>query len=206
VNDDKLRAAYETQLLSREGRRTDCAAPEALLAIVENTASESERLQTLRHVGSCRSCRAELDLLHSASAAATESVAAPVWRSPRVLAAAVVLLFVGGVALWQTVRGVPDLPRTASSNAPRLLAPPEDVKATDPLTLVWSALPAARRYEVEILRATGEVVFEGSTADTVLVVPGNTLAAGEDYRWWVVAVLRAGTRASPTRRLRLSTP
>jgi hypothetical protein len=206
VNDEKLRSAYQAQLLNRPERGTDCVAPEALLAIIENTAPESERLQTLRHVGSCRSCRAELDLLYSARAAAEEAVPPPFWLRPRLLAAAALLLFVGAAALWQTMRGTPDLPRAGVVNAPRLLAPAEDVKATGPLTLVWSALPAARRYEVEILRATGEVVLERTTTDTVLVVPDNTLGAGEDYRWWVVAVLREGTRASPTRRLRLTTP
>jgi hypothetical protein len=206
VNDEKLRSAYETHLLNRAERRADCVSPDALLAIVENTAPESERLQTLRHVGSCRSCRAELDLLHSAGAAAEEAVAPPLWRRPRLLAAAVAVLFVGAVALWQTVRGTPDLPRAGVVDAPRLLAPAEDMKATNPVTLVWSALPSARRYEVEILRATGEVVFERATSDTVLAVPDHTLSAGEDYRWWVVAVLREGTRASPTRRLRLITP
>ena len=206
MNDEKLRAAYETHLLQRVERPADCVAPEALLAIVERTASETERLQTLRHVGACRSCRAELDLLRSAARAAEHAAAPSPWRNPRLLAAAVVLLFAGSVAIWQSSRGAPDLPRTVAASTPQLLAPAEEISPSGPVTLVWSALPSARRYDVEVLRATGEVVFAGSTRDTVLVVPTNTLVAGGDYRWWVVALLPEGTRAAPARRLRISNP
>jgi hypothetical protein len=206
VNDEKLRAAYETHLLQRVEHRADCVAPEALLALVEQRASEAERLQTLRHVSSCRLCRADLDLLRSTRAAAEQASAPPLWRNKRLLAAAAVLLFAGGTVIWQNVRGVEDLPRAGASNAPRLLAPAEEVKAAGSLALAWSALPSAQRYEVEILRSTGEVVFASTTRDTVLNVPANALAAGVDYRWWVVAVLPEGTRASPTRRLRITAP
>ena len=202
MNDEKLRTAYQAHLESRAGHRADCVAPEELLALVDGTASPEQRMRVLRHVAGCAACRSELDLMRSAGSAAEHAVAAPLLRNPRALAAATVLVFIGAVAIWQASRGAPNLPRTGASNSVQLIAPSEDAAVAAPVKLIWSALPAARRYEVEILRPGGDVVFTSTTSDTTLVVPANALAAGGDYRWWVVAVLPEGSRPSPTRRLR----
>jgi len=47
--------------------RAACVAPELLLAVVEGGADETDRIQALRHVAACGSCRADVELLRSAA-------------------------------------------------------------------------------------------------------------------------------------------
>lgn len=209
MKDETLQAAYAELLDARGDVRAGCVAPAALLAVADGTAPEAERLRTLRHVGSCRHCRADLDLLRTASDAAAYAVRPVQRRTPLLAAAAGIVLLLGGVALWEANRGpVPETLRQAPTGAVRLLAPPEDSPAAPPVTLAWAPVPDARRYEVEIVRQDGGVVFATTTRDTVLVIPESTaLAPGGDYRWWVRAVLADGTQPrSLVRRLRIASP
>ena len=208
MNDEALRSAYAELLDARGNARAGCVAPEALLAVVEGTAPEAERLRTLRHVGSCRCCRADLDVLRTVADVA-ERVARPASRRAPLLAAAGIVLVLGGVALWEAARAPdPGVMRQAPAGAVRLLAPAEDVPAAQPVMLVWAPVPDAHRYEVEVVRQDGGVVFATTTRDTVLVIPESAaLAPGGDYRWWVRAVLADGSQPrSLARRLRIARP
>lgn len=203
-----MRAAYAQLLTDRAGGRADCVAPEELLALVDGTAPEAERLRVLRHVGICRRCRDELDVLRLAADVASRVAARQVpWRA---LAAAAAVVIVAGGVLWQRAqRSDDDTLRTVTPPAAvRLLAPGEEAPATLPLTLVWSRVPGARRYQVEILTPEGTVAFAVAGADTTVVVPPTGgLTAGVDYRWWVRATLENGAQArSLARRLRLAIP
>jgi hypothetical protein len=209
VNDESLRSAYTDLLTQRAGPRSECVSPEALLRVAEGTAPEAERLATLRHVGACRPCRAELELLRTAGDVA-QRVARSRWHGRRLLAAAAgVMMLAGSVALWLALR--PPAADTLRDGAPtrvQLLAPAEEGTATPPVTLVWAAVPAALRYEVEVLRPDGSAAFIAEPRDTTVVVPVTAaLAPGFEYRWWVRAVLPDGTRLhSPIGRLRVATP
>lgn len=211
MNDEMLQTAYGRLLAERGADRAECSTPEALRAVVEGTADEAERLRILRHVGRCRHCRTELDLLRAAGDAA-RLAARPAWRVAPVwaAAAAALVVLVGGAVAWQAVRGrSPDAPgvlRDDGAAAVRLLAPDDEGEARLPVTLVWGAVPNARRYEVEVLRPDGAPVFTATTADTAVVVPAAAgLASGVAYRWWVAAALPDGSQPrSLARRLRIA--
>lgn len=208
MNIETLRSAYMRMLDERGAPEDDgCVEPDALLAVVEGTATEAERLSTLGHVGACRRCRAELDLLTSA-ADAGRAAARTAWLGITPLrAAAAVLLLIGGATLWQVTRApAPDTLRADPGTVVRLLAPGPEAAAGSPLILTWSAVPAARRYEVEILDAAGAAVFSRGTADTTVLVPPGTLEPDASYRWWVRVAALDGIRPSPLRPLRIRRP
>jgi hypothetical protein len=203
VNEESLRAAYALLLDERAGR-DDCVAPEALLAVVDGSASEAERLRTLRHVAGCRECRAEFELLRTAGDVA-ERVEQRSWRRPLLTAAAGIFLMISGAALWQALQPSAETMRGEATTV-LLLSPAEDIPTTPPVRLIWAQVPGARQYEVEIVRADGAPVYETVTADTTLDVPETAgLIPGTEYRWWVSALLTDGTQPrSAPRRLRIS--
>lgn len=107
MNEEQLRAAYRRAMDARPHDRSGCPAPDALAAVIEGTASEAERFETLRHIGSCAACRADFELLRTAGDVA-ERVMRPWWTTRPVMAlAAALVLAVGGVALWQRSGGGP---------------------------------------------------------------------------------------------------
>ena len=204
MNDEKLRAAYALLLEERAGRG-DCVSAEALVALVAGKASESDRLATLRHVAECRHCQVDLDLLRTASDVA-QRVARPVWRSPAYAVAASVLLLLGTVAIWRSTQPTGETMRGAAT-ALRLQAPAANAAASLPVTLRWTAVPNARRYNVEVLRADGSLAYQAATTDTTVDLPVQSLAPNAEYRWWVRALLSDGAQPrSETRRLRITAP
>ncbi|MGH7470553.1 MAG: hypothetical protein ACRENP_21620 [Longimicrobiales bacterium] len=205
MNDEKLRAAYALLMETRAGR-ADCVTPEALFAVAGDTASEADRLSTLRHVAVCRACQADLELLRTTHQVALR-VSRPVWRSPAFAVAASVLVLLGSVALWRSLRPADELMRGGSS-AVQLRAPADNAAPELPVQLTWTAAESTRGYTVEIVRTDGAAVFQAATADTTLIVPATAaLVPGVDYRWWVNAQLNNGTqRRSAVRRLRITTP
>ena len=206
MNDEMLRAAYGRVVARRGSSRADCVSPDALGAVVDGTASESERVRTLDHVGRCRHCRSELELLRTAGDTARQ-VAAPVGFRVPVWAAAAVVILAAGVALWQPMfaPSAPTLRDGISESPLRLIAPADDGVATAPVTLAWSSVPGARRYEVEILNPSGAAVFSRATTDTTITATASGLVPGIQYLWWVRATLPDGSQPrSLTRRLRIT--
>jgi len=209
MRDDMLRTTYEWKLARSDPRRADCVTPEELAAVIEGTAPEPERLRTLRHIGSCRPCREELDLLRATHETA-EMAAQPRTRGVPMFAAAaaaVLLVVAGSVALREAVFQPADVVRDAPpAGAMQLIGPGDGAVASLPLTLVWAPLPDARRYEVEVLTAGGSAVFTTSTQDSTVVVPATiALTRGGEYRWWVSAALRDGSQVrSLARTLRIA--
>ena len=208
MSDDMLRTTYEWKLAERDPVRADCVTPEALLAVIDGSATEAERIQTLRHVGSCRHCRAELDLLRATHETA-EMVVQPTRRrfAAYGAAAAAVLLVAAGVALRQFAGDGPETFRDAPPAAAiRLIGPADGATTSLPVTLTWSSVPEARRYDIEILGAGGAAVFRARTTDTTLILPRDApLRAGEAYRWWVDVTLNdASHERSLARTLRMT--
>lgn len=185
---------------SREG----CMAPEALLAIAEGRASERERLDTLRHVGACGQCRAELDQLRSAVAAGRGLGRRRV-RGPAIAASLVVLIAAATVwrARLEPRPGSQTLVGRGSEVA--LVAPIGEMPAGTRAVLTWHPLLGARQYEVELADASGHVLFSQTTRDTAATVPERAgTVPGVEYAWWVQAVLADGTAPrSRTARFRL---
>ena len=209
VSDARLSEAYRVLLRGRRTGRRECVSPDELLAVLEETLAEPERLRVLRHVGSCASCRKELELLRAARDAA-ELAARPAWvRAPVLAAAAAMVLALGGLALWSRATPDPtDRMRTGEvAGAVALLEPPADGLAARPVTLRWSRVPDAGRYEVEVLTRDGSPLYVTTTRDTFVTVADSALVLGSEFRWWIRAVLPDGSQpASAVRRFRLTTP
>jgi hypothetical protein len=205
MNDEELRRAYQRRVAGRPPDRSACPPPDALAAVVDGSASEAERLATLRHVGGCADCRADLDLLRTAVDAAAGDAARWWTSAPALAMAAVLVLAVGGVALWQ--RSAPpsgDILRNSAAAAVITVAPGDGAAGVGPVRLVWHAVSDAQRYEVEVLDSAGAPVFQRATADTAVEVSG--LPAGAEYRWWVQARQRDGGQPrSVLRRFRITT-
>jgi hypothetical protein len=209
MNEDRLRKAYGAALergLAGGGARH--VTPEAMSALARREGPESERLATLDHVMSCKECRAEFDLLRSVEQAGaqlgvTRSATRRTWFVPAALAASV--LIAAGIGRMVMGSGDDDLTRGSETGAVALLRPGTEAVAGDSLTFVWSAVPSARGYALEILDAGGAVVASAQTTDTT-AAPGATAALPPgNYQWWVRATtLDARTLRSAIRPLKLS--
>jgi hypothetical protein len=204
VTDDALRRAYARHLADRAlPGRERCATPEALLALVERRGSESDRLATLDHAGSCEACRRDLELLRAVHRAGDTPVRRPALRwvswvpasRGRLAAAAVIVVAIGAVATMTVRRH--DAVMRGGPPVVRLVSPADSVPAGGPVRLTWRSAPGTERYEVELLSATGDSMFSASTPDTVLTVPAAVvLVPGGEYLWSVRAVRRDGTHAA----------
>jgi hypothetical protein len=209
VNDDRLRQAYARHLATRAtAGRDGCVAPEALLALVERTGTEADRLATLDHAMACDACRRDLELLRSVVRAdgslARRGLAW--WGAPQ-LAAAAVLLIVAGTVGGMLLRGS-DGARFRGPPDVVLVSPIGDVAATEPVTLTWRAVPGTIRYDLDLLTAGGDSVFVAQTTDTAIALRlGGRLVPGGEYVWSVRALRMDGSQAAAEpRRFRLLQP
>ena len=191
MNDDLLQHAYQAMLQHRQpGARESCPSPEELRALVERTDEEQARLARLDHVMGCASCRGEFELLRAAAAAS--GVRRPWWRSAA-LAATVLLSVALGVSLARQRPSVPEPERGAAGQL-RLIAPRGEVAAAEVGRFMWSAVPGAFRYDIEVLTPDGQVLLAASTPDTAMAAPA--FERGIALRWWVRARLPDGELAS----------
>lgn len=120
-----------------------------------------------------------------------------------ILLAATLLLAIG-LSRWVT--GGPERePMRGASGALALVAPAEGAVRGDSLRFVWRSVEGAVRYRFELLDGGGLVLYETTTVDTALSLPGTVaLRGGAEYRWLVRATDSAGTEhRSAVRRLRL---
>jgi hypothetical protein len=206
MNDDALRAAYRELLEAPREGRGGCPPPETLEALAARRGPEAARLATLNHAMACRECRRELDLLRAIEHARR----APVWTGRTFALAATLMLAVGAVLVWRSLR--PDAPGAlrGGGNQVSLVSPAEGarVSAPPPLRLVWRAVANAAGYRVEVLDVTGAVVATGAGPDTTLELPAGALVPADSaYRWRVIAELQGGgTVPSGFRRLTLTSP
>jgi hypothetical protein len=221
MTDERLRELYQHAVAARgDDARTQCPAPERLLAVARREGSEEERLRTLDHAMSCGDCMRELELLRviekagtriSENGAAARQSPARSWRRavPLALAASAVL------AVSLVVRGRGDdggtsEPMRGGDSAAIALYGARDVelRRTDSLRVAWQPVNGATRYVVEVLDADGRAVLADTTSDTTHVLRGlGRLTASRDYRWWVRDLGAGGVqRSSPLVPLRVTTP
>ena len=204
MNEQDLVRLYGLGANRSSPSRADCESPEALLAAVERTGSEDERLKTINHAMTCTDCSEELELLRASRVVRDRPRTS---RNAYALAAsALVAIGLGYYAMQRMglqanandlTRGVADV---------RLVTPVADAAETM-RSLTWRAVPGAASYAVEVRRDDGTLVLRSTSADTVFVVPDSiaTQTTGTVY-WGVTAAFSDGTeRRSSTRRLRTPT-
>ena len=220
MTDERLRELYQHAIATRgDGARTQCPAPERLLAVARREGSEEERLRTLDHAMSCAECMRELELLRGIekagtriSGAGTVSRVEPArsWRRavPLALAASAVL----AVSLVVRGRGGDgasvDVMRGGGAAIALHTSRDVELRTGDSLLVAWQPVSGATRFVVEVLDADGRAVLADTTSDTTHVLRGvGRLTAGREYRWWVRALGAGGAqRSSPLVRLRVTTP
>jgi hypothetical protein len=208
VNDDRLRDLYAAAIDSDAVQREEGhASPEALSALARREGPEGARLATLDHVMSCRECRADFDLLRSIEAAGEQIGTAHgsrrrAWLVPVALAAS--LLVAVGVGRIVTRPAQDELTRGGEAAISPLRPGPSAI-AGESLTFVWTAVPGARAYSLEVLDTGGRVVLMAETSDTMATPAMATRLPPADYTWWVRATTSdARTVRSPMRPLRLT--
>lgn len=201
-NDEQLRLAYGTLLAERgAAARGSHPEPEALLAVVERSGSESVRLEILDHVMACDACRRELDLLR-ASVAATGVPRQRSWfRSPSagLVALAATLLVAASVRMYVASKDVEAGPRLRGGGAVATYAA-RWTPATGAV-LSWRPLTGAANYRLELVDEAGVAVVDTMMRDTSLVVADSLLLGKRGLVWSVTATLNDGgvVSSSPLR-------
>ena len=209
MTEERLRQLYSAAVAGRSSAERH-PAPEAIAALARREGSEADRLATLDHVMGCGRCRRDFDLLRTVQRAGVESGvvssgARRSWFVPVALAASVLLAV--GIGREALRMRSDDITRGSETGAVTLVRPGADAAAGEPLTFAWRPVPAAQRYQLELLDAGGNVVATAATRDTAAApLAVRTLPPGE-YRWWVRATTSdARVLRSALRLLRLSTP
>lgn len=186
--------------LYREATRTPKDAsrptPEMLQRAVAHEGTEEERLATFNAALGSAEGQRELALLASVAAAARAAGRKRLGVLQGLAAAASIAVVATAGLLWWSSRAAPE-PFRGSAGAVELVG----VMSTgDAALLIWHAMPAARRYLVEVLDSSGRVVQETRTSDTTAMIPA-ALASRTGLRWWVQAETDSGTRASAIMKL-----
>lgn len=94
--------------------------------------------------------------------------------------------------------------RAAESTAvPELIAPAGGAVLSARQRFVWTAVPGATSYSLELLDARGQAVAETSTKDTTTLLSASVSASmrGRITGWWVTAVAVDGRRQRSELRL-----
>jgi hypothetical protein len=203
MNDTRLRAAYGLSV--RPHRGEDCPSPEALLELAEGRAPDPLRAELLDHLGDCRPCQHDLEMLRTLAVSQQRLTARP-WRT--VVAASVAVLLAGGTVWWTVLRGPSGDPGVVRSDPHRVATVQPGHEVRLPVTFVWRAETGARVYQVIVVDSSGSTVWSTRTPDTTASAPEAVgLVAGREYGWWVEAYLEDGTsRRSLARRFRITTP
>lgn len=200
MNEERMRELYARNTARRAASDPPCEISlEAMIDVLERRGTEEERRQVLAEILRSPACREEFELLR-AVVRASRPVRAPVLGTNAWRWAAGIVVIVGlglALALW---RGEPPEPLRGGGSPIVLRAPGEDARLQEPPAFVWSAVPGAVEYRLELLTDSGGVAFSSVVRDTALILPAP-LAPGR-YLWLVVARMPGGEAArSVTKRL-----
>lgn len=193
MRDEDLRELYRSGLRD-EPPRPDVGpvTEQELEALVSGSLPEEMRGPLLDRVMSDPELFRAFELLRSVQRAGDLAGSAPARasRRPFLLAAAAVVALVLGTTVLLRLPGGQDAPRMRGSlhaGDVLLRAPADGASVAGNVTLVWSAVDGAVRYDVEVFDAGGAVAVREAVTDTVLVLASGALDAAGGYRWWVVA-------------------
>ncbi len=208
MKDAELRRAYAALLHASPTPSEAGRVPlEEILALVEQRGSESERLVTLDRVMADPASASEFEMLRAIAQPSRVTARRPAWvRAAGVMSLAAAVLLVA-IPMLNARRDAVEPVRDAAA-ASELIAPAIKATVAESHTFRWHAVPGTRTYVVEILTASGVVVFATRSADTTITVPPDiSFSTGAEYQWWVVSEMPDGTqRRSPFRRLTIVAP
>lgn len=203
MNELEMRALYQRLVALRsDPARTECVAPEQIVALAEGTLAEAERLRLLRHVSACSFCQRDLSVARTVALAGRPARSAGVGRWAGLAAAAAVLV---AVLVWRPANtDRSDVMR--SGDAPMTLVSPSGIITSTDSTFTWRSVSRAMRYQVEVLTAAGTVVHSTQTVDTTLALPRALLTPPRvllarncfSRRWFQSRVARRPVRGART--------
>lgn len=191
MNEERMRGLYTRSTARRAASDPPrVVSLEAMIDVLEQRGSEETRRELLAEILRSPACREEFELLR-AVVRASQPVKAPRFFSPlwRWAAGIVVVAGLGLTALlWQRpreqVRG--------SGGAIELYAPAENARAQSLPAFVWSALPGALQYRLEVVTDTGAVAFSTTVRDTTATAPRAAALPPGHYLWLILAEMPAG--------------
>ncbi len=91
----------------------------------------------------------------------------------------------------EIVRGL----RTAEGQVDVLYPPTESVIHGEPLQFRWKPIPHARSYEVRVVKADGDLVWENEAEKSPLQMPADVALKNGSYFVWITAFLENGRTA-----------
>lgn len=197
MDDETLGRLYR-ESTSGEGDATR-PTPEMLLRAVRREGSETERLATLNAALATADGRRELALLASVAAAERTAIRTRARLLRSLAAAAAVVLVATAAFFWWSTQATP-APEPYRGPAAGIELVGRSM-AGDAIRLIWHATPTARRYLLEVLDSSGQVLQATHTTDTVAPLRPE-LVMRKGLRWWVQAETDSGPRASAIRELK----
>jgi hypothetical protein len=219
MTDDDLERLLSSKESPRSHRAWRCLDEVTLAAFVDGTLPESARSRVQGHLADCGMCLQHVAaalrapetpppevparLLARARGLAeppAHGTLAPVWRWSMASAAAGLVL-VAAIHVWQSrtapapgtspaeVRSVPGQPV-----APRILSPVEgSIVGREQIELRWRGVAGAIYYEIQLVTAEGDVLWQERTEATGARLPGTVpIAPGQEVYVWVRAHLLDG--------------
>lgn len=176
---------------------------EDIAGFLDRTLDAGNRGRVEAHLAECDECRGDLV---GAWRALDSPRRQPSWRAAGVLAAAAA---VAAILLF-----APDTREGSSRSTPVLRAPgaaategvrrivvvsPSETRSLHPdsVRFTWRGAEADALYRLVITDEWGDLVWTGSTSDTVLAPPTDSVVQrARAYFWYVDALLRDGTSAT----------
>jgi hypothetical protein len=213
MNDDELRRSYAALRRERAQRPAgERPSAETMRQALDGELSEAER-ETVLDQALASGASAELAMLQAAQVAAgmasseaSRSTAPTTTRRWWPVAAAAALVLAVGVPIATRAPNEPEPIRFragATSAAPRLIAPASGAALVAGQRFVWSAVPGATRYTLELLDAKGGTVAEVVTKDTAVAIAASITDAdrARTSGWWVTVTVGDGRRERSELRL-----
>lgn len=213
MNDDELRRSYAA-LRHERARRPVSERPsaETMRQALDGELSDAER-ETVLNQALASGASAELAMLQSVQVAVgmasrVESPSTAPTTTRRwwpVAAAAALVLAVGVPIAIRAPDNAEPIRFRAGANAAtaRLMTPANGAVLVADQRFVWSAVPGATRYTLELLDANGGTVAEVVTKDTAVAIAASITGAdrARTTGWWVTATTRDGRRVRSELRL-----
>lgn len=189
MNPDRLRQLYRQSAEHRPDPGPCELAPEEMLAVLQGTAAPADRERVLSVIATHPACKEEFDLLRAVALAGAPPRRA--WfQAPWALAA--ILVVGAGLGALALIRGTEPVPvYRGDADSPRLVSPLREIGDSE-VAFTWRPVRDAWVYEVTVVAEADVTRWQGSTADTTLVLPDSVLRAGTAFRWWVAARLPDG--------------
>lgn len=176
---------------------------EQVAAYAEGRLPHEHRGEVEAHLAECASCRREVTEV--VRFMQREARKGRPWKLaiPLAAAAAVVLAAVFALPERDEMGGDPVFrngPEAASEDVPALeiVSPGEGAPTgEDPLVFSWRSAGRDAMYRLVLADETGDPIWERSTADTSLALPGDVrLEPGRPYFWYVDALMADGRSAT----------